>query len=65
MFSLFLCRIDNFPFAQKKSIPWEFQRILFLRSYSFTAPAEILLMMYFEKNANTRRIGMTEIATAR
>lgn len=33
--------------------------------HSFTAPAEILLMMYFEKNANTSKIGITEIATAR
>ena len=33
--------------------------------YSFTAPAEILLMMYLEKNANTIKIGITEIATAR
>ena len=33
--------------------------------YSFTPPAERLPMMYFEQNANTIRIGMTEIATAR
>ena len=33
--------------------------------YSFTAPAEILLMMYLEKNANTSKIGIPEIATAR
>ena len=33
--------------------------------YSLTPPAEILLMMYLEQNANTIRIGITEMATAR
>lgn len=33
--------------------------------YSFTLPAEILLIMYFEQKQNTLRIGMTEIATAK
>lgn len=33
--------------------------------YSFTLPAEILLIMYLEQKANTIKIGMTEIATAR
>ena len=34
-------------------------------SYSLTAPAEILLIMYREKKQNTSRIGITDIATAR
>ena len=38
---------------------------LFFQIYSFTAPAEILLMMYLENTANTIKIGITEIATAR
>ena len=33
--------------------------------YSFTLPAEILLIMYFEQKQNTIRIGTTEIATPR
>ena len=31
--------------------------------YSFTAPADTLLIMYFENTANTSKIGITEIAT--
>ncbi len=31
--------------------------------YSFTLPAEMLLMIYFEQKQNTIRIGTTEIAT--
>lgn len=39
---------------------------LFTRtSYSFTLPAEMLLMIYFEQKQNTTMMGMTEIATAR
>lgn len=33
--------------------------------HSFTLPAEILLIMYFEQKQNTIRIGTTEIATPR
>jgi len=33
--------------------------------YSFTPPAEILLIIYFEQKQNTIKIGITEIATAR
>ena len=34
---------------------------MFPQTYSFTAPAEILLMMYLEKKQNTTRMGITEI----
>ena len=33
------------------------------KNYSFTLPAEILLMMYFEKKQKAMIIGITEIAT--
>ena len=36
-----------------------------LYNYSFTAPAEMLLMIYFEQKQNTIRIGMMDTATAR
>ena len=34
-------------------------------SYSFTLPAEILLIMYLEQKQNTITIGITDIATVR
>lgn len=36
-----------------------------ISDYSFTAPAETLLIMYLENEKNTSKIGTTEIATQR
>ena len=48
---------ENAVFGILLSETWNF--------YSFTLPAVILLIMYFEQKQNTIRIGTTEIATPR
>lgn len=39
--------------------------LIFANAYSFTPPAAMLLTMYLEQKANTIKIGITEIATAK
>lgn len=41
------------------------QEGLFSIFYSFTPPAEMLLIMYLEQKLNTINMGTTEMATAR